>query len=205
MWADIFLHHSRFTEGAPASFKVEFDNPIQGLCFWVVSKVHYLDCWYIPCWSQVVGPWMQLERPGCANKEHNRAFEQLQTHSDSPSHNHSSRGVSRVWKGHWRGNWGRQRGKYSLLACTHVVWFEAVASCGPKCGRLHWGRLQSSPLFFLTRIVWLINLLEFWGSKGNSRRNAKACREHEDPSWPTRQAQTSPKVGLVASDYRWIS
>ena len=147
---------------------------------------------------------MQLEHPGCANKEHNRAVEQLQTHSGSPSHNHLSWGIFQVWKGHWQGNWGHQRGKYSLLACTHVIWFEAVASCGPKCGCLHPGRLQSWPLFFVTWIVWLINVLEFWGSKGNSRRNAKACREHEHPSWPARQAQTSPKVGPVAPGYRRI-
>jgi len=34
-----------FPQRASANFKVEFDNPIQGLHIWVVAEVRYLDYW----------------------------------------------------------------------------------------------------------------------------------------------------------------
>jgi len=56
MWADIFFDHSRFTQGASANFKVEFENLIQGLHLCIVADVCYLDYWYICSLSLVIGP-----------------------------------------------------------------------------------------------------------------------------------------------------
>jgi len=72
-----------FSQGASANFKVEFDNPIQGLRLWIVAEVCYLDCWYILGSSQVIGPQLQLERAVCTNQSHNGELEQLQTHFGS--------------------------------------------------------------------------------------------------------------------------
>ena len=80
-----------FSQGASANFKVEFDNPIQGLRLWIVAEVCYLDCWHILSSSQVIGPQLQLERPGCTNQSHNGELEQLQTHFES------SRLCKRCW------------------------------------------------------------------------------------------------------------
>ena len=83
MWADIFLDHSSFNQGASANFNVEFDNPIQGLCLCVIAEVCYLDFWYIYDSSRLVGPRLWLERAGCTNKSRNGELEQFPTHFGS--------------------------------------------------------------------------------------------------------------------------
>ena len=50
----------------------------------------------------------------------------------------------------------------------------------------------------------MINIQEFWGSKGNLCRNVKACREYEHTSWSAQQAQTSSKVQQTECYYQWI-
>ena len=83
MWADLFLDHSSFNQGASANLNVEFHNPIQGLCLCVVAEVCCLDCWYTPCSSLVIGPRLSLERAGWTNKSGNGELEQLPTHFGS--------------------------------------------------------------------------------------------------------------------------
>ena len=68
---------------ASANFNMEFNNQIQGLCLYVVAEVCYLDYWYIPGSSLVIGPWLWLEHTGCTNKSGNGELEQFATYFGS--------------------------------------------------------------------------------------------------------------------------
>ena len=74
-----------FSQGTSANFEVEFNNPIQGLCLWVVAEVWYLNCWYIyiPGLSQVIGLQLWLEHTGCTNQGHNEGLGQFPAHFES--------------------------------------------------------------------------------------------------------------------------
>ena len=74
-----------FPQRASANFKVEFENPIQGLHICVVAEVRYSDRYQhvYPRLKLVIGPRLWLERAVCTNQSHNGELEQIQTHFGS--------------------------------------------------------------------------------------------------------------------------
>ena len=50
MWADLCLRRFRYTHGTSANFKVDFNNAISGLQFWIVAEVctKSLSTWKFP-------------------------------------------------------------------------------------------------------------------------------------------------------------
>jgi len=66
-----------FPQCASANFKVELENPIQGLHIWVIAKVRYSDCYqHIYPWL-VIGLRLWLEHAVCTSQSHNQQLEQL--------------------------------------------------------------------------------------------------------------------------------
>ena len=145
MWADIFLDHSSFNQGASANLNVEFHNPVQGLRLCVVAEVCYLDCWYIPGSSLVIGPRLYLERAGWTNKSGNGELEQFPTYFGSS-------GLC----------------KRCCLSGVKYCWLEIGEFYGIKSVRFY-----EVGCFLLTLIVWLIDFPVFWGSGRISWSNEK--------------------------------
>ena len=154
MWADLFLDHSSFNQGASANLNVEFNNPIQGLCLCVIAEVCYLDFWYIYDSSRLVGPRLWLERAGCTNKSRNGELERFPTHF----------GSSGLCK---RCCWN-DYGVRETFKRVKYCWLEIVEFYGIKSVRFY-----EVGCFFLTLIVWLIDFPAFRGSGPISWSNEK--------------------------------
>ena len=156
---------------------MEFDNPIQGLRLCVVAEVCYLDCWYIPGSSLVIGPRLYLERAGWTNKSGNGELEQFPTYFGSS-------GLC----------------KRCCLSGVKYCWLEIGEFYGIKSVRFY-----EVGCFLLTLIVWLIDFPAFRGSGRISWSNEKPCKQHGHPSWPTQQARASSKVQQTGRHYQRIS